>query len=394
MTGTSPRTRARSGSSGAFPRRGLREPVRDRGGPPTTEGVRDHDVPDRPRLRRLPAAAPRRVRRRRSRRTSPVATSRSTRWPGERRLVGGSPDAELQPSLVDPFGGGRRRGAGPAGRRRSRHAVRRGRAADGPRRPARRDARVRDRAGDARRDPRARPARRPPVGRADRGGARPGCSRRGSSIDRAAADGRHRPPRSDLAGARRPARHPPEQDRAARTSGTTRSEPSTRRRPTADRPARGAPPRHRQAGDPRGRPLPTATTPSGRELARRASRPPAGSRATSASASSHLVRNHMFSYEPDWSRCRGPAVHRQGRSRTGALDELFALREADNVGIGAAGRGRRPRRAARPDRGRARRGRRPRPARAGDRRRRPDGRARARAGTAPRADPRRARSSA
>lgn len=48
----------------------------------------------------------------------------------------------------------------------------------------------------------------------------------------------------------------------------------------------------------------------------------------------HLVRNHMFNYEPDW----GDAGVRRFIQRVGAdaIDELFALREADNVGSGLA----------------------------------------------------------
>ena len=46
----------------------------------------------------------------------------------------------------------------------------------------------------------------------------------------------------------------------------------------------------------------------------------------------HLVRNHMFAYEPGW----GDAGVRRFIQRVGAdaLDDLFALREADNVGSG------------------------------------------------------------
>jgi tRNA nucleotidyltransferase (CCA-adding enzyme) len=48
----------------------------------------------------------------------------------------------------------------------------------------------------------------------------------------------------------------------------------------------------------------------------------------------HLVRNHMFSYEPAWS----DAAVRRFIARIGApaLDDLFALRRADNVGSGLA----------------------------------------------------------
>jgi tRNA nucleotidyltransferase (CCA-adding enzyme) len=46
----------------------------------------------------------------------------------------------------------------------------------------------------------------------------------------------------------------------------------------------------------------------------------------------HLVRQHMFKYEPSWS---DSAVRRFiGKIGVDALDELFALREADNVGSG------------------------------------------------------------
>jgi putative nucleotidyltransferase with HDIG domain len=46
----------------------------------------------------------------------------------------------------------------------------------------------------------------------------------------------------------------------------------------------------------------------------------------------HLVRNHMFGYEQSWS---DTAVRRFiGKVGPDAIDELFALREADNVGSG------------------------------------------------------------
>jgi putative nucleotidyltransferase with HDIG domain len=46
----------------------------------------------------------------------------------------------------------------------------------------------------------------------------------------------------------------------------------------------------------------------------------------------HLVRNHMFGYEPSWSDA---AVRRFiGKVGPDAIEELFALREADNVGSG------------------------------------------------------------
>jgi tRNA nucleotidyltransferase (CCA-adding enzyme) len=49
---------------------------------------------------------------------------------------------------------------------------------------------------------------------------------------------------------------------------------------------------------------------------------------------SHLVRHHMFRYEPGWS---DSAVRRFiGKVGPDAIDDLFALREADNVGSGVA----------------------------------------------------------
>jgi tRNA nucleotidyltransferase (CCA-adding enzyme) len=46
----------------------------------------------------------------------------------------------------------------------------------------------------------------------------------------------------------------------------------------------------------------------------------------------HLVRNHMFTYEPEWG---GAGIRRFiQRVGTDAIDDLFALREADNVGSG------------------------------------------------------------
>jgi putative nucleotidyltransferase with HDIG domain len=46
----------------------------------------------------------------------------------------------------------------------------------------------------------------------------------------------------------------------------------------------------------------------------------------------HLVRNHMFTYEPEW----GDAGVRRFIQRVGidSIDDLFALREADNIGSG------------------------------------------------------------
>ena len=208
-----------------------------------------------------------------------------------------------------------------------------------------------DRAGDARRDRGARRARRatsPASGspseleqaarRAER--RRSGC---GSLADTGLLDG-------DRARARGAARASPRTRSPARTCGTTRCGPSTRRRRPPDRPARGARPRHRQAGDARRRPLPTATTSSGRELARRAPRRlhvPArrrstgrpSRRATTCSRTTPIVGRR---------RASGGSSPRSGAA---SLDELFELRRADNIGSGAPADARRPRRA--PGAGRA-----------------------------------------
>jgi poly(A) polymerase/tRNA nucleotidyltransferase (CCA-adding enzyme) len=53
---------------------------------------------------------------------------------------------------------------------------------------------------------------------------------------------------------------------------------------------------------------------------------------TTVDAVTHLVRQHMFRYEPKWS----DAATRRflAKVRPAAIDDLFALREADNIGSG------------------------------------------------------------
>ena len=70
----------------------------------------------------------------------------------------------------------------------------------------------------------------------------------------------------------------------------------------------------------------------GADLADGAPRPAPRADARPRTASSISSASTCSAYEPTLGRRRGPAVHRQGRA--GALDELFALREADNVGSG------------------------------------------------------------
>ena len=144
-------------------------------------------------------------------------------------------------------------GAAPASRRRSGGAVRRGRAADGPRRPAGGHARLRDRAGDR--------WRRSGPGRARRGtcrasGSRPSSRSSSPRRSRRSGCGRSRRPGScagispELAAQRGVA-----QNKAPRRGPLGSHRPDGRRRAggSPDRPARGARPRHRQAGDVRRR---------------------------------------------------------------------------------------------------------------------------------------------
>ena len=227
-TGTWPRTPPER-LVALLPRRRLREPVRHGGGPPRRRGLRDHDLPDRARVRGLPATAPRGVRRPTSRRPRPARLHR------ERDRLGPGRPGPRPDGLVDPFGGlADLGGAGPARRGRPRRPVPRGRAADGPRGPAGGDPGVRDRARDARRD-------RAPTPRSSRhlSGERIGAELEKllaapRAVGRAAPRRRRRACSAvDLAGPRGAARHPPEQGRRARTSGTTRCGRSMPRPPRA-----------------------------------------------------------------------------------------------------------------------------------------------------------------
>ena len=135
--------------------------VRSRG--PSSRRRRDHDLPIRPRLRRLPAAASSRVRR--LDRGGPGASRLHRQCDGVG--CGTRQRAAVRRPVRRP---GRPRGAHAPSGRRPRDAVRGGRAAHGPGGPAGGDTRLHDRARHARRDRVARRARPPPVGRAHRGG--------------------------------------------------------------------------------------------------------------------------------------------------------------------------------------------------------------------------------
>ena len=271
--------------------------------------LRDHDVPERPRLRRLPAAAPGRVRRRRSRRTSRGATSPSTRWPGARATADG--------------------GATFAGARRPVRRRRRPRGAASCGRSATRATRFEE---DALRmlravrlaatlgfevEPatlaaiRATRAARRRTSRAS--GSRPSCGKllaRRPAVGRAAAAGGDRAPR------RRSRRSSPRSAACrrtrsrARTSGTTRCGRSTRRRRPAGRPPGGA--RSTTSASPRRSPTATSTAttrsaPSWRgELLERLRVAARRDRRVV-----HLVRHHMFTLRAD----AGPMRPSGGSSR-------------------------------------------------------------------------------
>ena len=378
---------ARAGPRAAA-RRGLREPVRDGRGPPR-----------RPRSSRSRPSAPTTTTPTSGGRTgsssatpssstSRAATSPATRWRGER-----SPTAADAPGLVDPYdGAGGHRGSpvlravGDPRRRFEEDALRMVRAvrlaatlgfeveaATLAGIQARADL-VRHLSGEriATELDKLLAAERPSIGLrllADTG------LLTGISPELAAQRG-----------------HPAEQGRRARTCGTTRSGPSMPRRP----PGRSSGWRRSSMTSASRRRSPTAissaTTRSGRTWPGR-SWTGCARRGPSASAIVHLVRNHMFSYESNWSDA---AVRRFIAKMTldgaapEALDELFELRAADNVGSGL------PADAGGLDELRARvaaallEGRGPRPARPRRRRPRPDDRAGPRARSAARPDPRRA----
>ena len=303
------------------------------------ERVRDHDVPtdhDYADLRR-----PHRVE------FGDVARGRPrpARLHGERDGLGcdaGAGSRPTRPALVDPFGGVADSRPGSAGRRRPGRAVRGGRAPDDSRGPPRRrrSASTIEPATLAAIGAHAA-ARRAPLRGADRGRARAaargaerpsvglrlmaddraprGTSRRSSPRQRGIAQ--NKIPGEDL------------WDHTLRTVDARRSnrpvvrlaallhdigKPATARRRPLLRPRD----RRRRAG--RG----SSSTGSTR-------------RASTTERVVHLVRNHMFSYEPSWS----DAAVRRFIAQIGpdALDELFALREADNVGSGVAARRRRAR---------------------------------------------------
>ncbi len=337
---------------------------------------RDHDLPVRPRLRRLPPAAPGRVRRRR------IELDLARRDFTVNAMAWGAEPGATRPALVDPHGGradiaaGSLRAVGDPV-----DALRGGRPPDGPRRPAGRDARVRR--SSRRRWPAieaTRRARAAPVGRADRDRARQAAGAP-TALDRAAAAGRHGPAGDDLAGARGPAGRAPEQGPGRGPLGPHAARGRWRRRSS---PLRSASPPSSTTSASRAthgrRPLPRPrdgrggarrTTSWTAALAGGGARPRSSTwSATTCSAtcrrgptprSDGSSSRSAATRSTTCSCCARPTTSaRACRAEAGRLDELRARIAAPVRGGGRA-----------------------RPARAGDRRHGPHGRARARAGADP-----------
>ena len=328
--GLGPRHRcpARPRSSALFPGAVLRErfgTVAVRRG---RRGVRDHDLPARARLRGLPAAPPGGVRRRPRARTSPAATSRSTRWPGAAAAVGDArPTRPGRPvrRARRPASAGVLRAVGEP-----RRGFTRTRCGWSARSGWRRRSTSRSRPATLAAIEANAGAGRPRVGRARRrravaaaGGAAP--------VGRAARRGGHGPARRDRPGARGPARdraeqgagrgpvgpHAPHRGRRARRAAGSCGWPrcsttsaSRRRSPTA------------------GSTTTTWSAPSRprRSSAGSASRRPR-SRTSPTSSTTTCSRSRRTGAEPAVRRF----IRRIGREH---VDALFELRRADDIGSG------------------------------------------------------------
>ena len=292
--------------------------------------ARGHDVPHRPRLRRLPAAASRRVRRRRRGRPRPPGlhrqrdrlgrggrrqAARASRPPGDRRPVRRRR---------------RRRGAGPPRRRRARGRAsartRCGCSAPSASRPSSTSRSSRD----ARGDPRQRALAAHVSG--ERVAAELGkllaAPRPSIGLRLLAESGLLAVLLPELAAQRGvPQNKIHGEDLWDHTLRTVDAAP---RRP-AGRPAGRAPPRRRQARDDRRRAVPRprrGRAPSMAEALLDRLHLPARRRR----AVVHLVRTTCSRTSPSGATpASGGSSSASGRD---AIDDLFALREADNVGSG------------------------------------------------------------
>ena len=328
-TGTSPPTRGRTAPR-AFPRGGLREPVRDgrraAGGDESSRSRRSGRITSTP----TSAAA----------RVEFGDTSRRPRAAGlhgERARVGRGRAATS--------GTGRARGARPdrspwrdRGHRAAPPPGRRGPEARFEEDALRMVRAVRlaatldfdDRAGDPGRHSRPSAPGRPSVRRARRGGTGPGSSPR--SGHRSACGSWPRPGLLAVSSPSWPrgAGGGPEQDRRRGPVGPHAARGRRGAAGPADGPARGPAPRHRQAGHRRPRGTSSTTRSSAPKWPATArSAPRAAGR---AAAGRHLVRKHMFIYERAGAT-PASSLHPPDRAAT-RWRSCSSFARADNVGSG------------------------------------------------------------
>ena len=185
---------------------------------------------------------------------------------------------------------------------------------------------------------------RAPLGRADRDRARQAAGAP-SAVGRAAAARGHRAAGGDSTRRWRPSAACRRTRSRARTCGTTRCGPSTRRRP--GRPVVRLAALVHDIGKP-------STFADGHFLGHDAVGAELAGEFLDRLRSPRAVRervvdlvaNHMFSYEPNWSDAAVRRFIAKMRHRPGAIEDLFVLREADNVGSGLPAGRRAARRAA------------------------------------------------
>ena len=296
----------------ALPGRRLREPVRDGRRPARRRALRDHDLPDRPRLRRLPPSASGRVRRLdRSRPGAP-------RLHGQRDGLGRAAGRDA-PRSIDPYGGPLDararvlRAVGDPATRFEEDALRMVRAV---RLATTLEFEVEP--DDAGRDP----------GTHAELVAHLSGERIAAELDKLLAApvpsvglrllARDRAARADLRRARGAARDRPEQGAGRGPVGPHAAGGRRCRRRPAGRPAGGPPPRHRQAGDVRRRPFPRSRR--GRGRAGRGVPRPAARAAIRARPGRRAGPPPHVQLRGELVGRGGPPVHRQdaGDSATGS----------------------------------------------------------------------------